>query len=1165
MASIANQEDIPSSLDPLHNTPTLERRSPNRSNLGSIPILTPPIFRATDETPPKSHIKSPIHSSFPLAGLLSHLTSTPRFDTTGIDVLTSGTRQSQPNIQFPENINPDHKSIIEGILKTNWSPGKMEGEEHSIMMDHSGIPLDSPPPLATSTPVPISILPADQTGWEAATIKAGGPDTAKRVYEQEEIWQPTNPLRSGDLFYDRKVKLFENYNQEKEGEEKEDNQATPQDATMFEDIIFVAENTDESQDIEMEDVPVPVPTTPTAGLRRAVSQNAAQSTVKKAPPLEDIKVFPQTEPRKPLKGILKSSLPPLDASGLRGVKKGTGAPHRQWGWYDSRSFSPLESSGELMEIAAKKAAKGGKGGKKKVQIDETVDERILTSSASEDEGPRRRGKVKNYKEDDDDGSDFEGSDDAEAPAKKTKATNQKRGGGRKPKKKKESSDEEEEQGEEQQEEEEKPEPKKRGRTQGAPKNGKKMQKNEDAGAFKPDRDSSDIEEEYETSKPKRGRKAAEVAEAVDNEEDGEGEEGEVGSDAGTGRGSDDGDASEEESRSEGEEEGQQEDNNNAEPGSSDSGGSDNNDQSGSEQEQEDEESDNGEEEGEEEYVEEEQAAAVRTAKPKKSTHSKSKATPPPQPQVSKTSTAKDYDRSMMKRKSIEGQRSKTSSGQSGLRKVQADKAFEIQEQFKRDGSLREVQLSGFSPSQAGWDDGRKELAPPAPPAFKFPEPPLTSDAPKIVESADEDDSSDNSNKTRSKSKDEDEDKTQIESVFPITRREIQSVKTLIERAKKYYDEASSREDDYLGQLGEARYRQRLMARKIKWLKRKLATTKENCSNLELELAAMRSIGHDNQSHLFTRTMEVTMYLDGDYPEHNNGHSGPSTSEGVELTALEVQAFEHPPFSSKLSNNPFRHKDMYHRREIINKLTFPGNVMLAEYDTDYYFICCECYEMSDVKLAFYQDELIWSSNLCSMCLGHQCCDKCTRWTSPASSSRWPETFQSEQLLNGPKAKENYESTMYLKGIWADYMRQREEAVDSGLPPKLQEEDDPHNQARRAAAQAGLRSTESSKRKNEDDGPGSKRRRIEEKRVEILEERSRSRRPPVPEEEEGEREREGEEEGGGKEGTTAGGGGGGGGEREEFDEEVVVAGAEGQAEYVRDAYVEENDDGQFTDYD
>lgn len=692
------------------------------------------------------------------------------------------------------------------MLKTNWSPGDLEGRENSIIMDHNGIPEDSPPPLASSTPVPISILPPDETEWKTATIKTGGPNTAKKVYEQGGIWQTEGVIRSGELFYDKKTKLFRNYKQDWEqtsAKDEDDNRSV-----IFEEIQFVPEIADSTQDVEMEDVEVPVsvPTTPTAGLRRAVTRS--QNTVRKAQPQEDTKAFPQTEPRRPVKSILKTPIVPLEASGLYKTGKSTGNTHRSWGWYDSTSFSPLDGR-EVVETPAKKATKGkGKGKGRNVQVDEVVDERILSSEESEGERP----KGKNYNEDKDDESEFEDSGDEgdRTPSKKPKTTKGK-SAGRKPKKEQESSCEEE--GDK--EEKEKPAPKKQGKPQAAPKNKRRKQKNEDEGAFKPDNSSSDVEEEYETSKPRRGRKPTKVEQVVDNdEENNEGAEEaggeEVTSNTGADQGSENEDAGEEEIESEGGEEGENKTGAGSGSDNDDNNGSKNNNQSGSEEGEED----------EDEYIPQKSGTAVRSTGTKKGAD-------PPQPLVSKSSSSKSRDRSLMKRMSVENQRAKAD-GQPGLRKAQAGKAFEIQEQFKRDGSLREVQLSGFVPSETGWAPGQKEKAPPAPPAFKFPktvEEGTSMEKPSQVEGLD------------GIKKIHNETEQRTETVFPITQKELETAITTIEQSDELLKKALENGRKYRHRGRKAMKKIATLEDRIRELEEELKKAGNDCAELELQVAA----------------------------------------------------------------------------------------------------------------------------------------------------------------------------------------------------------------------------------------------------------------------------------------------------------------------------------------
>ncbi|KAK6351591.1 hypothetical protein TWF718_004748 [Orbilia javanica] len=1062
MASVANKEDIPLSLDPFRDSP-LQLYSPHSGSLGSIPPLHTPISHSIDETPSKSYINTPINTPYPL-GLSTYLS--PASDTPGINLQDSNSQASRNNIQFTGNINPGHRSIIEAILKTDWSSGDLEGQENSIVMDHSGIPMDSPP-LASSTPAQISILP----------------------YE--------GSIHSGDLIYDKKTKLFENHKQDGEQEQgmeqtsaknEDDNRSV---INILGEIEFVPEGAGTSQNVTMEDAeaPVPVPTTPTMGLRRALTR--AQSTIKKATLQEEVMAFPQTEPRRPVKAISKTPIQPLDAPALYKAGNDTGNTHRTWGWYDSTSFSSLDCLKEV-GTPVKKTGKGkGSEKGKNAKTDELMEEKNLPSEGSEEI----------EESENNEGSDFECSGDEgdNTPSKKPKTAKGKNAG-RKPGKGEESSSEEEPEGGEDNEpgdeEEEKPAPKKHKKSQVAPKNRRKKQKNEDEGAFKPKKDSSDVEEEYETSKPKRGRKSAKVEETVDNDEEnmegveGVKEKGKAASRNDTNQESSDKNSEDDESE---EEEGG---NNGIGSGSGSDDGDDGNgnNQSGSEEDHdgEEEDEDNEEEEEEEEEKEEQtpqgSVTVAHTPGTKKNIGSLRSSIPNP-------NSLKSYDKHLMKRMSVESQRSKTGE-QSGLRKAQADKAFEIQEQFKRDGSLREVQLSGFVPSESGWGRERTKKVPPAPPTFKFPE------------TAEGVAGNEGSSQVRGPSKtkrDVGDIERRTERVFPITQKELETAIATIKNSDEALRKAESKGEKYRLKKRRAAKKIASLQNKVRKLEEELEEAGSDCAQLELKLAARNAIGHDTLSYLY-KDPEVDYLTYGELGLTRGVVSDEdmttSRLRNIGGAPLDVQKFDRPPFHSPLKQNPFRHEAMYQRREIINSLTFPGNVMLIDHGTDYFFVCCFCSKVSPVNLLFFQDEIVWLSLKCLVCDAHNCCVKCKRWTAPKPSSNLPGTSTAIELLNGPKGKDSYESSLYLRGIWCDYLRQKkdlkisdedlETSSEASFGTEYPDEGLTWETTDNKSKHAGLRSVGKRKGGNEEGAHESKRRRI----GEILEKRRVARQLPLP---------------------------------------------------------------------
>ncbi|KAF3167792.1 hypothetical protein TWF225_011940 [Orbilia oligospora] len=1084
MAFFANQEDIPPSLDSFPDSPFL-----------NYPHSTE---EADPQIPP---LKTPINPLFPL-DLSTDLT--PALDTLGIDIdfETSISHHrphpSQNKIQFPENINPQHKSIIEGMLKTNWSPGDLEGQENSIiMMDNSGIPSDSSPPLASSTPVPLSILHPDETA------EGGGAHISAR--------------------------------------DEDDNRSI-----TFENIEFVPEDTTElSQDIEFEDrgILVPVPTTPTLalGIRRTVTRS--QSMVKKMPlqrkeeEEEDAKPIPQTEPRRPVKGILKTPIVPLSASGLRKkAGQSTGNTHRSWGWYDSRSFSPLDGYESQSKKGAKVGKKKGNGNGKKVKIDEVVDERILSSEESE-VGPSE---PEGWKPEP---CLIESTDESEAtPSKKPKDTKGK-GAGKNSKKGKESSNSKEK---------EEPVPKKQGKQQtGGTQNKKKKQKAEDDEAFKPSTGSSDDEEEeYKTAKPKGGEKAAKSEQAVNNE----GEEAEEVVEQQQEEGGEEGQSSEEEEEGTDEEDDESEwgEERNNKAGSRSGSDEDEKTGKGNNQSDEEEAKESEDEEEEDEDGKKTEPMQLYSGRTLRATETITD-TNIPKPSASRSRSSKSNDRSLMKRMSVENQRSKLGiDGQYGLRRAQAEKAFERQEQFKRDGSLREVQLTGIIGE-------RKNPSSRVPPVADFNRNPYTSTHGKKNKPKEDDNqtgdwdrvekiSRDKPPKTSLKvgstwNKTKHDGRTteeQMEKVFPITQEELETAIASLKESDEALKKALSQGRKYRLQRRRAKKKIGALRRKVKDLESRLETAANECAQLELELAAKKAVGYDPLSYCYADPepeLDVETRRRIWTPRnYQKKHLTIFDVKEIGGAPLEAQTITHAPFSTRLIKNPFRHEDMYQRREIINTLTFPANVMLLDHSTDYYFVCCLCTKVSPANLFYFQDEIVWSSYKCLACEAHMCCKGCARWTAPASSARFPDTNKAAELLNGHKGKGNYEASLYLRGIWWDYVHsvelcptlknfkmskdgldfviweRRTKLEGSVSPPQVNhwtgffdtgEESPETNNTKSGLRSVGKRKIEYN---HQEAVHESKRRKVEE----ILEKRRRARQLPFPEEIDGNYDDEEEEE-------------------------------------------------------
>ncbi|KAJ6260911.1 hypothetical protein Dda_3572 [Drechslerella dactyloides] len=821
---------------------------------------------------------------------------------------------------------------------------------------------------------------------------------------------------------------------------------------------------------------------PTTDLRVATTRSAARALAAKTLP---------PSPRTPVNIAAETGL----FRNARAPNTGNTTEHRSLGWYDSTSFSPLESSGERAELAAAKAAAKApaKGrGRKKQQVDEESDEEVperILPSSSDDGRPRRATKGKTYKEDSEsDGSDFNDSENSDGEQEKPKRRGRP---ARKPKKQETPSESEEEE-----EEGVDSPPKKRGRkpknadvaqeneTPAAPKTRKAANKKTGDTVFKPDA-SSEGDEESEEEKVQRGKK---TEDAKEENSDGSEEQDQDSRDA---TNEDD----EENQGAAGEISGSNSSSDGTPAYDSDSSTSDEN--------------------GKDATPDSDDEVAVRGAPVKTSGRTDKQSNIPQEIDPSSRSA----QRSLMKRINVEHQRelhrAKSPGEPSGLRKAQAEKAFELQEEYKRDGSLREVKMTGFMPAVASWFGGRKKTPPAAPPPPMTPPPPpvdTNSEGDQESESTNQDahsngeggqsdnhegqsssehENTDESNGSSTDEKDSDEEDEGSDKTFEITAREIREVEKEMEEAV----------EKLMQKMDEAEHLERQLSDRtveVEQLKSRLEKETQRAAEMEQELEARTTLGYDRLSYLYRYKPQLTL------------SDLPGTEDESRMTPLDVQTFDRVPFSTKLVANPFRHEDMYHRREIVNKLSFPGNIMLADPETDYFFRCCNCHAMSEVRLLFFQDEIVWSACICFTCFDHHCCEDCARYTAPMDSARLPRTSAAIDKLKEGEASGNYETRLYTRGIWSDYLRQKEnvetmnrmlteeEVALGGMGPFASE----YEKAAEKAKEVGLRAAGKGKRKRgavkeegEESNPKSKRRMIAAKREQLAATRRQERRPPT----------------------------------------------------------------------
>ncbi|KAF3937219.1 hypothetical protein ABW19_dt0206690 [Dactylella cylindrospora] len=1180
MATIANQENIPPNLNYLYKPPNLRLRS--------ISPILPVLSYSPSSTPPGSAVATPICSPETLVHL-----GPPK----GLDsgVTTCGTRMSneiqlKTGIEFPKNILPDQAQILEELLKQAYeAKAQMQMEIEDM-------------PLQTSTPEPLSKFSAEQAGWKNSTVKGTGPNTAKRVYEQEEIRQVNGPLKSNELFYDKKVRLFRNFGNEEEipllelapaaeeeaGKEAKDARdpllSQGQESPPKMDI-------DSSGDVEMPDytsmdnamientcgtnppnvtkdsimLPQKVlpPFTPTSGLRAARCPATSYGGKKVAFARWKIHEdrHPKTEPRRPVKGI--SETPKVNrtpaTSGLFAAGKNTGdttRTHRTYTWYDSTSLSPLESSGELAEIAAKA---GKKNIVKSVGRPTKVAEKILPSSSDEEveevsetdddnemlesksENDSQESEESEEEDSEEEGSDYE--DDGGTPSKKTwsgKGSGGKLGAVNEETEDSESSKEEDSSEIEDEERNDKdsvntensvtpskseieitskmsysgesesiistskeesvleksPTPKKAGK--------KKKKPNKDDAAFKLDGEESEVEEEFEESKPKHGKKKLAVDELKDNigepevgEEDiGESSdaaaEGQEVSSTGSGE-HDQGESGSSEMDEEDEEEeggeGEEVSGNSGSGSSSGSGsgssegGSDEGDSERDSEEEAsdsegDEKSEAPENEDEDEDAEEEESPGMRNEATSKSlpssnlqksateisrlslarriAHKNSNKTPssdrkaPPPTRTPKSNHSEG--RHMMKERSLQSRRT--------MMRAQTEEAFRLQEEFVKKGNVvREAPFTKLLPSSINWFGAKKNV--PLPPPI-IPAKPSTKANPGPVAASKRptkgNPPSEGPSSTPNISR-KDRTNTQTSKISGKSSSQPSQVADggkVYELTGEELEEMAAELDDALDQLDDSKL-------ETDMLKGRLAKQTERLNEALLKLGAKKSLSYDCFSFMY----------DFRPKEGFNDFTGKYRIDPAPLKKLEFEEPGDHNLAQKLAKNPFHHKDMSQRRKIINDLTFPSNVMLAEFGTDYFFKCCNCRSVSEVRFLFFQDELIWSTCICFTCFDHFCCADCTRYTAPTDKERMPKN--GEMIDSFDASKGNYESWMYMKGIWNDFLRQKDrkenhearkagaEVAQAGLDVRMQQLDEmdeefdaEYEEAAGKAAKMGLRS-------------------------------------------------------------------------------------------------------------
>ncbi|KAF3901558.1 hypothetical protein ABW21_db0201730 [Orbilia brochopaga] len=808
----------------------------------------------------------------------------------------------------------------------------------------------------------------------------------------------------------------------------------------------------------------PRPSTP---LRKTVKSTPARKTAK---PNQSQNIVKPTPSQKTTKNEYTTPVTKItsETSLYRNAKNtGNTTEHRSLGWYDSTSFSPLESSGEQAEIAAAKAAAAAAKGpsRKKKQVveeeeesEEESSERILPSS-SDDERPRRAAKGKARKQDSD-GSDFndsEGSAEESAPKKP----------GRKPGRKPKNAEDD-----------------------ASPKVKKAAKKKQPEDAvFKPDASSSEVDDDVEEKKVKQDEQQSDKQHSDEPEEEN----------------TDDEDAAEED---EGE---GQEDTGGGTPdpssGSSDAGATDNSESGSGEDNEQDSVASEDDEENEDKSPSPESVAVRASAAKLTRQHGE-------QAEVSHSPPQSDPRGSSQRINTNQDElgHNTSPSDPAGLRRVQAEKAFELQEEYKRDGSLREVKMTGFMPSLTNWFSGRKDTPPPAPAALRPPTPAPAPSTPTNEEEfevdeetlkrlengelltdyeASEHDPHDGDyqeSNGRSDGEDENEESGQN---FEITAQEVREIE----------EEMGDAVNKLMHQMEQTERLQRLLNEKtiqVEQLECKLAEETQKAAEAQLELEAKKNLGYDRLSLLYQPTPQLGM---NDIPCFRD-------EDGSKFAPLVVQIFERPPFSTKLVNNPFRHEDMDHRREIVNNLSFPGNIMLADFETEYQFRCCSCHAMSEVRLLFFQDELVWSTCICFTCYEHFCCANCTRYTGPKDPSRLPTTTDAVDRLKKGEASGNYETLLYVRGIWADYLQKKAkksmlDVVEERYITAREENDEGYDNAAEKAKELGLRAAGKGKRKRvaaqeeeeETVNPKSKKPMIAAMREKLERARKLERRPPV----------------------------------------------------------------------
>ncbi|KAK6537836.1 hypothetical protein TWF694_010738 [Orbilia ellipsospora] len=1087
-----------------------------------------------DEPKSPARLKSisPISSPFPLHTLTISAKSLiisnedelqPIFDLSAHKTLLPESPEARKSIQFPTDINPVHKMVIESLLTTSIDTS---GLEESII--HAEDMVEN---AETTAPEPLSILTAQESGWKSAVIKTGEPHTAKRVYEQEEIWQADNPIRSSDLVYDKKIRLFENYTND--GEEGKSIKNLSRNAEFAPATIvtprkeYSIEVEESDGDTSMEEAPSPAPNTPATGLR--VASRSAFTTLRKTRKMVVIDDIPQTEPRKRVQNFSVDSVLRM----TRGRENGTDfTPHRTFDWYDSSSFSPLESSGERAQMAA--AKKGGATAKKAAakqrlaEVEEESEEeseednneeedegdyRILPSS-SEDEKPKEKKQKKgpaarkNTRKEDSE-SDFADEQDEDAPKRKTRKATAPKGKAKKGKKKE--SDYSDTDVEEIDETEAEDTPVKQKPPNATASKVKKTIEEEDN--VENEQGEADVDTKVPAEKDppieaatrvKRGKKIKRRFEDLEDEEEDSEKK-----------------ASHKQKTQKIAAPKVKEKNMEKEPDASEikeealprqsrsksvqkvasvkqqkKKRSRDAVLSGSDERTINNERRDGEEDEEVEEIETKKFLLKAIKKSTEATitqnnhktkekgrhdnsHDESEGEGSDQTEELGGETRKPEKQPRVKEKKT-----------AAVRQLLAEKAFELQNKNKHNGVLTVAKYGGFLPSVGKWFGSRKPV--PAPPSELLLPKHLSKEVNESNEQIDEEVvevsfadkeasktetelSVSNRDGTQECSSSEEDDDAEY---YPITGTEIQKLFQDFNRMATKLEEFKKAEKSMEEKAVETN-------EKIKKLNARLEEQMERAAISQLKLAVVKAIGPDKLDYLYTFSRVERREMGETY-------------DGRQLAKLDVEVLERPPFASKLARNPFHHEDMYQRRQIINNLTFPANVMMAEFRVKYFFRCCNCHTISQTRILFFQDELIWSTCICYACYEHYCCVKCERYTSPANEKEMPPAAQGVEQLNDSKASENYEAWLYTKGIWNDYLKQSEDLKES---TKTAEN---HHQV----GSVGLRAAEKRKRDDEaedDEGesaerPKSKRQRIDERQKELAEMRRRERRPPVTNEDE-----------------------------------------------------------------